>query len=373
MAESPISKSSFSLGKVKVRYIVSVHNKKYDKAYALAMSRFNQFNALIIAIANNAEYLGERLLACGWDVNEIRRDDGASAVHVAVKLRNFSMLKLLIKNGAKVSVSDNYGKTPLMGSFKTKQDYMGRNITQLLIENMDPEDFRGVDGYGDSLLHVMSRNESIHFRLFQLVMYKGVDVNSKDEFVGRSFFSEMIMHHEDEIFIIGIGRLAIRYGFDMMAIDRFGNTILHRICVEQKMNVLNWLISQQLVHIRVKNDSDQTPMFWAVKRGNMAIIRVLYGIGESFEGEACEMPGREKKSLSQIAYCHKHYHVAHMINMELRGEMVDGKVLVKSLFKLTKDTLRDHLASGGTDISRKVFKLGLPRALGNSLISLDWE
>ena len=373
MAESPISKSSHSLGKLKVRYIVSVHKKKYDKAYALAMSRFNQFNALIIAISNSAEYLCERLLASGWDVNEIRRDDGASAVYMAVKLHNFDMLKLLIRKGARVSVSDNYGKTPLMRSFRTKQDYVGRNITQLLIDNMDLEDFRGVDEYGDSVLHVMARNESIHFRMFQLVMYKGVDVNSKDEFVGRSVFSEMIMHYEDEIFIIGIGRLAIRYGFNMMALDKFGNTVLHRICVEQKLNVLNWMISQQLVHIQVKNDSEQTPMFWAVKRGNLAIIKVLYEIGETFKGEACEMPGREKKSLTQIAHCHKHYHVAHMINTELRGEMVDGKVLVKSLFKLTKDTLRDHLARGGTDISRKVFRLGLPRALGNSLISLDWE
>ena len=59
-----------------------------------------------------------------------------------------------------------------------------------------------------------------------------------------------------------------------------------------------------------------------------------------------------------------------MIKVELYGE---GGRVVKPLRTLAKGLIREQLALGGTDISRKVYALGLPRALGTYLKSLEWD
>ena len=80
----------------------------------LASTRMNQFPALILAISHNAVVLCEQLLNMGWCVNEVRRKDGCTPVHAAVLLRNYGVVKMLIKEGAAVAMRDNLGNTPLM-------------------------------------------------------------------------------------------------------------------------------------------------------------------------------------------------------------------------------------------------------------------
>ena len=373
MASAPAIQYTCSLGKLKLRFIMAIQNKKWEKALALASTRMNEFDALCLAISNNAESLVECLIDMGWKVGEVRRKDGASPVHAAVGLRNYSMIKMLIQRGAAVAHRDNFHMTPLMKCMKGKLDNLGRNIYQLLVENMTPEEFRGESIYGDSLLHIMARNHTTTIEMYELIMYKGVDVNHKDNFVGRSFLSEMMMHIDDEGLIIKVGTLACKHGFNLNAIDNFGSTIVHRIVVEQKVKVLRWLLSEVRVPIRVGNVSGQTPMYWAVQRGNKDLIDILYRIGESFIGMASEFPGRGRRTLHQTACFLGHKGVATMIDKELKGELAEGKRVVKPLRKIAKEAIREVLASGGMDISREVYGLGLPKTLGTYLTSLEWE
>ena len=228
-------KSPCSLGKLQLKYLMSIHNKKFDKSVDLATTRFNQFPALILAISNNAQSLCIRLLDMGWNINEVRRKDGSSTMHAAVMLRNLDMIKMLLKYGAKSTIRDNLGNNPLMKCVATKHDEIGRNISYILMSKMKDIDFREGNEYGDTLLHIMSRNCTMSFRMFKLIMERGVDVNSKDEFVGRTFFMEMLMHFVDEKFIIEVGKLALKFGLNMETTDSFGSNIVHRIVVEQKM------------------------------------------------------------------------------------------------------------------------------------------
>ena len=123
----------------------------------------------------------------------------------------------------------------------------------------------------------------------------------------------------------------------------------------------------------MKNVSGQTPMFWAVRRGNLDVIKMLYGIGETFEGTACEFPGRGMRNLIQIAFYHRHNWVAEMIDAELYGELINGGRCVRPLRQLAKGVIRKQLASNGTDISKKVYCLGLPKVLGGYLVTLGWD
>ena len=77
--------------------------------------------------------------------------------------------------------------------------------------------------------------------------------------------------------------------------------------VEQKLVVLQWVLQIQPVEIWLKNVNDQTPMYWAVKRGNRKFIETLYATGETFAGRASEFPGCSRKLLSEVAYSQGHF------------------------------------------------------------------
>lgn len=59
------------------------------------------------------------LVTCGADINQINDWPGKStALHNAVRTKNYDLVELLLKNGASLSEKDSYGYTPLVAAQK---------------------------------------------------------------------------------------------------------------------------------------------------------------------------------------------------------------------------------------------------------------
>ena len=73
-----------------------------------------------------------KLIERGWNVNESRHKDGCTPLHTAVVVRNYGLVKMLIRHGAMVGAGDHLGNTALMKCLKSRRDNIGWNIVELL-------------------------------------------------------------------------------------------------------------------------------------------------------------------------------------------------------------------------------------------------
>lgn len=98
-------------------------------------------NSLVASVKNGDEKVVGLLLSCGADPNLVPQGGLWSAMHNAVENQNLSLLKLLLKNGGNVNLSDVKGLTLLHLSVDIEADSAyqadetpSANITKFLLE-----------------------------------------------------------------------------------------------------------------------------------------------------------------------------------------------------------------------------------------------
>ena len=363
----PLTMDDKMLIRTKYEYVVAVHQKKIDLAMELALSRFNKLPCLAIAVDNNCEKLVERLLEAKWDINEQRQKDGATPLHAAVATRNESMVKLLIGQGAKVEKTDYAGNTALAKCFVQRQDGLRRRIATILTKAMGDTGIVAANFHDETLLHVLSKNESVPFAYYKYFVEKGVDVNKRELYTGRTFIMDlMIMNRQDNL-IIRVLELAVEHGLDLNLCDNFGSGLLHRAAAEQRLQVLKWLASKD-VKINRKNATGQTSAFLAAKRGNKEILELLYRMGEDVTIKGRVHPLCKEVSLYRVAFRYCQNTLAEKIRTEVHEE---GKNSVKTLRKLAKMEIRAQLARTGTNIISKVEELEYPASLKEYILTME--
>ena len=72
--------------------------------------------------------------------------------------------------------------------------------------------------------------------------------------------------------------------------------MLQRVASDERITIIRCMVTRGNIWIRRGNSNDQTPIWLAVKRRNMAALRLLYAMGESLRGEAYRSPKRVLKS-----------------------------------------------------------------------------
>ena len=363
----PLTLDDKMLLRIKYEYVIAVHRKKIDLAMELALSRFNKLPCLAIAVDNNSEKLVERLLAAKWDVNEQRQKDGATPLHAAVATRNESMIKLLISKGAKVEVADYAGNTALAKCLLQKQDGLRRRIASILTKAMGETGIVAANFHDETLLHVMSKNESVPFAYYNYFVKRGIDVNKRELYTGRTFIMDlMIMNRQDNL-IIRVIELALEQGLDLNLCDNFGSGLLHRAAAEQRLQVLKWLAGRE-VNINRKNATGQTSAFLAAKRGNKEILELLYRMGEDVTIKGRVHPLCKEVSLYKVAFRYCQNTLAEQIRLEVHE---GTKHSVKTLRKFAKMEIRAQLAKEGTNIIKKVEKLEYPASLKEYILTME--
>ena len=149
--------------------------------------------------------------------------------------------------------------------------------------------------------------------------------------------------------------------------DNYGCTVVHRMASEERTQLLAWVSEKQDVNIRVRNFNGITPMWLACKRGNIAIVKMLFKMGESLHDRAYEN-WSEGQSPYDAASTSKHEELAEMLRHRTMVRCVDGKKEVWSLKELAKETVRNKRAEERTNIWPKIQQLELPKALKAYLI-----
>ena len=364
-----------SVKTIKFRYVSAVQNKKALKAFELAKEKWGEFDALIIAVDNNFVELVRMLLKEGYDVNEIRPRDKATALHAAANTCNVEVVRLLLENGADRSLTDASHLTPLARNLKSKLWGKSLGVYEALKEGMSNDDFCRKNKRGETLLHIMSRNRTAPLCVFEEILSKGVDVNRREDYFGRTFLHDMVVFFSDQKLTIRVAELALRKNLRLNRKDMFGNSLLHRIASEERVQVLKWACNVKDFQIRKGNKNDQTAIYIAVRRGNVRIMQLLYRMGETVTGDAYEYRGSVTRlSMLEMAEYKEHDKMAKIIRREIEGERMEGGALnAKPLTAIAKGVIREALALEGKNICPKVAKLELPKSLREYILHLDCD
>jgi ankyrin repeat protein len=228
--------------------------------------------ALILAAENDDLEIAKFLVRKGANVNGKWDDDGKTALMAAANAGHTEMIKLLIERGADVNAVDR-GYTALM--FASEKSHVA--IVRLLLEkgaNIDSE-------AGISLLHwdVLRRTASRgitprevrwtalkkaawagNTEIARLLIEKGADVNSKDEFGWTPLMFAAISERDP----VDVARLLIEKGADVNSKLKDGVTPLMFAASAGNLEVLK-LVIEKGADVNYKYESDWTPLMSAAK------------------------------------------------------------------------------------------------------------
>ncbi|XP_076285450.1 uncharacterized protein LOC143211554 [Lasioglossum baleicum] len=171
-------------------------------------------NILYAAVMNGYVNIVEDLLKDGVDVNTIdnSNDEGMTVLHSAVCMRQEKITELLIKYGAKVSVKDSSGKTPLVHALRMKETKI---VEQLLLNGADIKD-------DPNVLYAAVEYESLE--IVEKILKDGVDDNKIDS---KNYVEYGTLLHDVVSWKnVEMAKLFIKYGAHVNVRDRFGATPL---------------------------------------------------------------------------------------------------------------------------------------------------
>lgn len=162
----------------------------------------------------------------GVDVNEVDPIMKRTPVFYAIRNENIEVIEELIRNGAKIRVTD-----------KNK----------------------------NSLLHMIETNSPEILRVAQYFIENGADINAEDD-RGRT---PLFIAIQKELW--DYCRLLIRANANVDVVDDADNNLLHALCIgksnnKEKIEMARFLIDRK-VDVNEKNGLGQTPIFYAVKSG----------------------------------------------------------------------------------------------------------
>ena len=282
---------------IKAQFVYAVQNKHSKLAVELAFKVENQIDALLISIDNNATEVAEELLRRGWNANETRTGSLSNALHAAVTARNSEIIDTLVRHGTQVNAVDRRGCTPLYKCLSMKMGVKRLKVYEALMRYIGDIHTQDNESRSESVLHIMARNRSVPYYVFKEILEKGVDVNRGDRYTGHTFYMDMIIFFGGDAISTceQVGKLAWEHGLRINGTDFYGNSVLHRAASEERVKICNWLAELPGVSIEKKNHLQWSPMFYAVKRNNIQVAKILYKMGHGFQGTAYEHCNAESK------------------------------------------------------------------------------
>ena len=107
--------------------------------------------------------------------------------------------------------------------------------------------------------------------------------------------------------------------FNVNMKDFRGNTALHLACANGHLPVVKYLVENLKVDINALNNSNNTPLYWAMINNQKDIVDYLLSKGVNYDIKTAQ-----GKSISEEAYDNKFYDISEMI---IKKELDDKKDL----------------------------------------------
>lgn len=224
----------------------------------------------------------EQVLKKGIDPN-FATAAGETFLHVAAYCNREEIVKSLISQGANVNAQDNEGRTPIYIATCSNRDLQ---VTKLLLDaGAEPDIFTAC---------LLGDQE----RIASIIETHPEAVNASD-----SFRKDSPLHKAVETSDLGVVKLLLQNGADVMATNRYKDTPLHRAAQFDQPKVVELLLTNG-ADVNAKNRIGGTPLDKAVlKHGVRAeVVEIL----RNHQGR-CDLEIRSIKWTTFMAELKRHY------------------------------------------------------------------
>ncbi|XP_067653167.1 putative ankyrin repeat protein RF_0381 [Haliotis asinina] len=229
------------------------------------------------------------------DINSRGRKD-MTPVMMAVGKGHQEVVKLLVGQGASVSLQDNRGNNILhiacrgghvemvkyvlsqsmadinSRGWKTFTPVMvaagkGRKeVVEFLVSK--GADINTSNRAGKNILHLACRAENVE--LVKYILSKNMaDINSRDKKQMTPILIAAMEGHEEVV------QLLVNEGAKVSLRDKKANNILHLACRGGHVEVVKYILSQNMVDINSRNRKEMTPVMIAESRGHVQVVALL--------------------------------------------------------------------------------------------------
>ena len=281
------------------RLDLSVVNENGDTPFHLACAMFKY---MVVFLLEN----------CTVDLNA-QNKFGRSPVQSAILQGQWEIALYLVKNhGCCPSGVDHYGSTLLhelsrRGMFDCFKEIASSNSLSLSSQN----------GFGDTPLHIACRHA--HSSIVDyLVSQESINLGLKNE-VGLTPVG-VACHHSN--WQIGL-KLITECGCSPVGVDQEGNNYIHGACMTNNFNAVRHIVSNGSVSHTAQNKKGDTPLHFACYNGNTEIVHFLVSLPDSTPFSANEIGDTPLHFASMAGH-------ANVIEFLMKGCHGDSQLLNKA-------------------------------------------
>ncbi|XP_071094732.1 putative ankyrin repeat protein RF_0381 [Haliotis cracherodii] len=125
-----------------------------------------------------------------------------------------------------------------------------------------------VDDSGSTILHIACEGGNLDIVNF-ILNYNIVDINSMDEQECTPAMKAALNGHTD------VFNLLVMKGSDLSLVDDSSNTILHTACEGGNLDIVNYVLTQNIVDINSFGNNDRTPAMDAALKGHKNVFDLI--------------------------------------------------------------------------------------------------
>ncbi|XP_067658335.1 serine/threonine-protein phosphatase 6 regulatory ankyrin repeat subunit A-like [Haliotis asinina] len=184
-------------------------------------------------------------------------------LHVACIGGHVDMVKYaLSKKVADINSRGHYGRTPVMMAAEKGQ----RDVFDFLVR--EGADVSLVDDYRKNILHVACIGG--HVEMVKHALSKKVaDINSRGQYGRTPVMTAAEMGHRDMF------DLLVREGSDVSLVDDYRNNILHVACIGGHVDMVKYTLSKKVADINSRGHYGRTPVMMAAEKGQRDVFDLL--------------------------------------------------------------------------------------------------
>ncbi|XP_076451914.1 E3 ubiquitin-protein ligase MIB2-like isoform X2 [Babylonia areolata] len=201
------------------------------------------------------------------DVDLVHAEEqGVSALHLAANQGNFTIVQMLVDNGAKINKKDSDGDTPILAGMKHEvvAEYLMRKGCDLTIPNNN----------GQTVAHKAALFN--HHQILKEFIKKGVDLNAMD-CEGDTPLHDAInqgSHTAAEV-IIGCPHVKLQRA------NKKGFTPLHFAAIKDTPTIVELLLKRDKSIVNDQKDDGFTPLHVAAINNHTDVMKVLLEVGKA--------------------------------------------------------------------------------------------
>ncbi|XP_048257852.1 ankyrin repeat domain-containing protein 50-like [Haliotis rufescens] len=184
-------------------------------------------------------------------------------LHSASEEGDLSRVEVILsQGGTDINCKDKIGRTPVMWAAGNGH----KEVVELLVSKGAKVSI--VDRFGNNILHSAGRGGDVEVVQYVL-SHDMVDIN------GRGSCRRTPVMLAAEKGHIEIVKLLVDKGGDMSLVDKGHENILHLACLCGQIEVVKYVLSQDIVDINCRGRKTKTPVMLAARNGHKEVVEIL--------------------------------------------------------------------------------------------------